>query len=234
MSILGEAWQRVTAVQPHAAGWVIALAGLAAVAAVTPWWSWRVCRNAVTIAHEGGHALVALATGRRLTGLRLHSDTSGVTLSVGRPTGPGMILTAFAGYVAPALLGLGAGSLVATRHVAALLWLSLLLLAAMLVIVRNAYGVCSILVTAVLVGWVAWSAPAAVQAGFGYFVAWFLPVAGARAIIELQRQRRRGRGRGSDADQLARLTGIPGALWVTTFALVNVGALLVTIDLTLP
>jgi hypothetical protein len=233
MSILGEAWQRVTAVQPHAASWVVIVAGLAALGAVTPWWCWRVCRNAVTIAHEGGHALVALATGRRLAGLHLNSDTSGVTISIGKPTGPGMILTAFAGYVAPAALGLGAASLVATRHFAALLWLSLVLLAAMLVIVRNVFGVFSILVTGAVVGYVAWSASAAVQAGFGYFVAFFLPVAGTRSIIELQRQRRRGRGRASDADQLARLTHIPGACWVATFALANLAALLVTIDLTL-
>ena len=38
---------------------------------------WRVSRNAITIAHEGGHGLIALLTGRRLDGIRLHSDTSG-------------------------------------------------------------------------------------------------------------------------------------------------------------
>ena len=39
--------------------------------------------DAVTIAHEGGHAVAALLTGRRLRGIRLHSDTSGLTLSAG-------------------------------------------------------------------------------------------------------------------------------------------------------
>ena len=37
---------------------------------------WRLSRNAITIAHEGGHGLIALLTGRRLDGIRLHSDTS--------------------------------------------------------------------------------------------------------------------------------------------------------------
>ena len=73
---------------------------------------WRISRTAVTIAHEGGHAFVAVLTGRRLSGIRLHSDTSGLTVSVGRPTGPGMVLTGFAGYVAPSLLGLGVAGMV--------------------------------------------------------------------------------------------------------------------------
>ncbi|MDT7621592.1 MAG: hypothetical protein QOF99_2493, partial [Pseudonocardiales bacterium] len=61
---------------------------------------WRIARTVVTIAHEGGHAMIAVLTGRRLAGIRLHSDTSGVTVSVGRTTGPGMVLTALAGYLA--------------------------------------------------------------------------------------------------------------------------------------
>ena len=61
----------------------------------------------ITIVHEAGHALVAVLVGRRLSGIRLHSDTSGLTLTKGKPYGPGMVLTALAGYVAPSLLGLG-------------------------------------------------------------------------------------------------------------------------------
>ena len=44
--------------------------------------SWRVARGVVTIAHEGGHALVAVLAGRGLVGIRLHADTSGVTTSI--------------------------------------------------------------------------------------------------------------------------------------------------------
>src|SRR3712207_1259743 len=68
---------------------------------------WRPARTVVTIAHEGAHGLVALAAGRRLSGIRLHSDTSGLTVSAGRPTGLGMVLTCAAGYTGPALFGLG-------------------------------------------------------------------------------------------------------------------------------
>ena len=41
------------------------------------------------------------SSGRRLDGIRLHSDTSGLTVSRGKPTGIGMVLTAAAGYTAP-------------------------------------------------------------------------------------------------------------------------------------
>ena len=47
-----------------------------ALAVVVPHTVWRLSRNAITIAHEGGHGLVALLTGRRLDGIRLHSDTA--------------------------------------------------------------------------------------------------------------------------------------------------------------
>ena len=41
----------------------------------------------VTITHEGAHGVAAFVTGRRLQGIRLHSDTSGLTISSGRPSG---------------------------------------------------------------------------------------------------------------------------------------------------
>ncbi len=53
---------------------------------------WPRTRHVVTIAHEGAHAMAALASGRRLAGIRLHSDTSGLTVSRGRTTGPGMVV----------------------------------------------------------------------------------------------------------------------------------------------
>ena len=54
---------------------------------------------------------------------------------------------------------------------------------------------------------------------------WFLLLAAPRPVVELQEQRRRGRGRSSDADVLARLTRVPGLLWVGLFLVVTVGCL---------
>jgi hypothetical protein len=186
---------------------------------------WLVARNVVTIAHEGGHALVALLVGRRLSGVQLHSDTSGVTVSRGKTHGPGMVATALAGYITPSLLGLGFAALLTAGRVTVLLWTAIVLLAAMLITVRNAYGVVSIVVTGLVVFAISRFTTIPVQAGFAYFFTWFLLFAGIKPIWELQRKRSRGRSPDSDADQLARLTGVPGLLWVFVFGIVAVGAL---------
>jgi hypothetical protein len=231
---ISDVWQQVTSVQPTPAAAVVAGAAVVALVAVVVRSSWHVGRNVVTIAHEGGHALVALLVGRRLTGIQLHSDTSGVTLSRGHPRGPGMVATAMAGYLAPSLLGLGAAGLLASGHITALLWLTVVVLVAMLVLVRNAYGVASILVTAAAVFVVSWFTSAQVQAGFAYVFMWFLLFAGLRAVLELQRTRRRGRAPQSDADQLAGLTRVPGLVWVTLFAVVAIVVLILAIRWLIP
>jgi Ca2+/Na+ antiporter len=225
MAPVEEFWTRVSATSPPLPGWALALsAALAAVLVLSPA-LWRSSRHAVTIAHEGAHGLAALVTGRRLSGIRLHSDTSGVTVSAGRPSGPGMVLTAAAGYTGPGLLGLGAAALLAAGYAVGLLWALLLLLALLLVQIRNWYGLWSVLVTGALVFAATWWAPAEGQAGFAHVVTWFLLLAAPRTVLELQRSRRRGTARDSDADQLARLTRVPGLLWVGLFLLVDGGAL---------
>jgi hypothetical protein len=103
---------------------------------------------------------------------------------------------------------------------------------------RNAYGVLAVLVTVGAVLAVSWLATPAFQAAFGYTAAWFLLLGGVRAVAELQSQRRRRRRRGevstSDADQLGRLTGVPGGAWVAVFALVCVAALVLGTRLLIP
>ena len=65
-----DVWDRVTGTQPDPSLWLVAATGLVALGAVLPHGVWRISRNAVTIAHEGGHGLVALLTGRQLSGIR--------------------------------------------------------------------------------------------------------------------------------------------------------------------
>ncbi|HEX6498377.1 MAG TPA: M50 family metallopeptidase [Micromonosporaceae bacterium] len=222
---LTDLWYRVTGPQPDPPRLLIAVTLLVALLVVVPRRPWRLARNLVTIAHEGGHALVAVLTGRRLRGIRLHSDTSGLTLSSGRPSGLGMVLSLFAGYVAPSLIGLAGAALLATGRITLLLWISLALLAAMLVMIRNGYGILAVVLTGAAVFAVSWYASPAAQAAFAYAGVWFLLLGGVRPVGELQRLRRRGRAPDSDADQLARLTRLPGLFWVALFGLVTLGAL---------
>ncbi len=181
----------------------------------------------ITIAHEGGHAVVGLLAGRRLGGIRLHSDTSGVTVTSGRPRGLGMIATVAAGYVMPSLLGLGGAWLVASRHIGALLVGSLALLAAMLVALRNVFGVLSVAVCAAAILATLWLGSSTIQAELAWTMTWLLLLGGVRPIWELQRTRHGRSGPTSDADQLAALTHLPAVVWVALFAGVALATLFV-------
>lgn len=224
VSILSEIWSRATEQLPAPEQWIVwATAGVALLVVLSP--TWRVARHVVTIAHEGAHAFVALLTGRRLTGIRLHSDTSGLTVSSGKPRGLGMVLTAFAGYTGPGLIGLGAAFMLRQGYGVGLLWLLIVVLALMLMQIRNWFGLLSILVSAAALVAVSWFASTQWQTAAAYLVTWFLLLAAPRPVIELQASRRAGRARTSDADMLARLTPLPGLFWVCTFFVVTVGAL---------
>jgi hypothetical protein len=206
---------------------VVLLAAVLALLAVGWTAVWRWTRTVVTIAHEGGHALVALLTGRRLRGIRLEFDTSGLTLSAGRPTGPGMIFTLLAGYIAPSLVGLAGAWILGGNRITLLLWLAVVLLLLMLINIRNVFGALSVIVTGAIVVAVSWYASPQVQAAFAYAGVWFLLIGGVRPVGELQKLRRRGRMPDSDADQLARLTHVPAFFWAFLFGLVTVAVLVV-------
>jgi hypothetical protein len=223
MSVLG--WEAVTADRIDPSSWLVLATGVGATLAVVLDGVWRWARGVVTIAHEAGHAVAALVTGRRLTGIKLHSDTSGLTLSVGKPTGFGMVVTAAAGYVSPSLVGLAGVALLAVDRVTVMLWAAAAVLVTMLVMVRNIYGALTLVVTGGAVVGVSLYASADVQAAFAYSITWFLLLGGVRPVGELRRQRRHYPGSATDADTLAHLTRVPGAVWVALFGLVTVGAL---------
>jgi hypothetical protein len=195
--------------------------------------AWRWTRTVVTIAHEGGHALVAVVAGRGLMGIRLHSDTSGLTVSTGARRGPGLVLTFLGGYPAPSVIGLGGMVLVAKDLPEVLLWTVVGALVLTLVWIRNLFGGLAVVVTGALVGAVAWWATPQVQDGFAAAMCWFLVLGGVRAVRELQRGRLRGprgrRGGGtSDADMLAAITRVPRGMWVAIFWFLAVAAVIAT------
>ncbi len=223
---LGRVWSEVLGTQPAPDQAAVGLTALVALAVVVFPGTWQVTRHVVTIAHEGAHGVAALASGRKLAGIRLHSDSSGLTVSRGRPTGPGMVLTAAAGYVGAGLLGLGAAYLLHRGHALGVLWLAVLLLGLLLLQIRNFHGLYAVLVAGVLVFAVSWWGSAGLQSLAAYAGTWFLLLAAPKTVLELQSLRRRGRAPRSDADVLARLTHVPGLVWVGLFLVVDVGALL--------
>lgn len=189
--------------------------------------TWRPTRLLATYIHEAGHAIVGLLTGRRVSSMRLHADTSGVTETVGRP-GLSLILTALAGYPAPALAGWGIITLLlsgrAHAAIATLVGIVLLLAVVQHSLRGIAVSAVILLMCFVFASWTGpWSAAGlAVLAGY-------LLAATPRTIVELRRYRATaaalGQPRHSDADILATYTGIPAILWELVF-LTGVGYLL--------
>jgi len=222
------------AVQPPPAPLVVALAAVIAGALVLPRPIWPYTRMLVTITHEGAHGVAALLTGRRLQGIRLHSDASGLTVSSGRPSGPGMVTMLLAGYLGSAVVGLGAVALLIAGHSLGLLWLFVILLALLLVQIRNFYGFVLVVGCAVVLILVSWYLPATMQSGLAYVLTWTLLLAAPKPVLELIRQRRGGRAPHSDADQLARLTRVPASLWAGGFLIVNCAGLVLGTVLLLP
>jgi hypothetical protein len=96
----------------------------------------------------------------------------------------------------------------------------------MLVMIRNAYGALSVVVTGGTFLLVSWLTGPQVQAAFAYAVVWFLLIGGVRPAFELQAKRRRGSAGDSDADQLSRLTYVPAGMWLFLFHAVSLCSLM--------
>jgi hypothetical protein len=231
--VLSEIWERATATQPVPdARFVLVTGGLALVLVLAPA-TWPRVRLGVTVVHEAGHAVVAVVVGRRLRSIRLHSDTSGLTVSRGKPRGPGMVVMLAAGYLAPAALGLFAALLLANGRSVGLLWLLVVLAALLILWVRNGYGFLVLLVGGAGVLLVTWYGDGQVQSVAAYLITWLLLLAAPRPLVELLRAGRR-RGRTSDPDQLAGLTRVPAVVWILLLLAANLAGLVVGVSTLAP
>lgn len=223
-------WEQVTTPQPAPGRTTVLVVGLVVLAALTLPFVWHLLRHGLTIVHEAAHAGVAVLAGRRLSGIRVHSDTSGLTVSRGRPRGFGMVATVAAGYPGPAVLGVAAAWLLSRGYALGVLWLLLLVVVLVLLQIRNWYGLWAVLVSGAALVVVTLWAPAQVQTVVAAGLTWFFLLGAPRAVLEMQLQRSRLRRRGgrdeSDAGLLAGLTHVPAIVWVGVF-LVVCGALLV-------
>ena len=215
----GHGWGSVTAAAPPPSYAVVVASALVALTLIAWAPAWRVARAGITVAHEGSHAVAALLAGRSLHGVRLHRDTSGVTVSRGPARGLGAILTFAAGYPGPAVLGLLGAWVLSRGYAAALLWGVLVVLALMTVQIRNWYGLLTIAGCALPVVAITWWSAPEVQTAFADALVWFLLLGAPRTVLDLWRGRRTAAG--SDADQLAALTHLPAAVWTVLFALVS-------------
>lgn len=190
---------------------------------------WRVARQASTIVHEMGHVLAAWVTGRRVSGIKLHTDTSGVTVSRGRPQGPGLLLTFLAGYPAPGFLALGLVWLATAGHSGAALTAYQAVLVLALLLSRNTVGILSCLLAALSTGLIWWHNDPEIVGSTVVGLGVFYALAGVRGTLDLCRVHLRPRSRsaaGTDAAQAARAwraLPLPPAMWIILFLAVSSG-----------
>ena len=231
MDLLTEISERVVPATPApqlgAARLVVVLVGAAL--AVGWWPAWRYLRLAITLVHELGHALVGVAVGRRFTGFVLRSDMSGHTLTVGRPTGPGVVATTWAGYPAPAVVGAVVVWLATSGWSSVVLSALVLVLLVALVFVRSGLTALVVVLSLAALGGLWWWREDAVQQHVLVGLGTVLVVGAWRHLATVL-------GRvdpTSDPGVLGHLTGVPVLLWQASFVLVLLLASWVVVSETL-
>ena len=231
---LGEITTRLAAAPVGVPSGAIATAGIAALVVVLVPTVWLRLRIVITLVHELGHAVVGILSGRRFTGFVVRGDMSGHAVTVGPPRGFGRIATTWAGYPMPALVGLLMLWAATTGYAGLLLFACLVLLALVLVFVRSAGTLVTVLAAGAAVGVLWWWRNDEVQVLAVVATSFVLLVGAWRHLGALAGAGRRDPG--SDAAVLGRLTGIPAAVWLVTFAAVLAaatwGAARLVLDLT--
>jgi Peptidase M50B-like len=161
----------------------------------------------VTIAHEGGHALMGALTLRGLLGVHLHDGGGGRTEFGKGGWGVSWYVIFPAGYLTPPLLGLGGAAVVVSGNPWGVLAGVVVILAVSFFLASNALA--NVVTAVALTGIVAalWRGSAELQVALAVGVVWWLLLGGVRSSVGM------GRGPMSDAGQMYRLTFIPPVLW---------------------
>ena len=214
--ILGRVGQRLAPGPVPADGpWIMLALGAAALAVVVPP-LWHLLRPGVTIVHELGHALVGILMGRRFTGFVVSADMSGHAVTVGPRRGIGRVLSTWAGYPAPALVGALLVQIALHGWARTALFAALCVLVVSLVFTRSGHTVLAVLASAAGIGTLWWWGSPALTAPLTLAAGVFLLLGAWRHLGSVIR---RG-GRQDDPGQLAQLTPLPAVLWTASFALV--------------
>jgi hypothetical protein len=197
---------------------IVVLLGLA-VFAVIMLPTWLLVRYVTTMAHEGAHALVGWAFGGKVKSVTMQPDGSGLT-DASFTRNAGRFLFLFVGYIGPSAFGLAAAKLISIGHIVAVLWLALLLLAILLITVRNFFALCVVVVTGLLLYLFSRHASVAAQTVLAYGITWFLLLSGLWHVLKYDGQR-------GDAAKAAEKTHLPSWLWVGVWQLGAAVALVV-------
>ncbi len=175
-------------------------------------------RHLGVIAHEGAHAMAGRGMGRKVLGVKLNSDATGETITLGPGQGPGLVITAFAGYLGPSLFGLGAASLIALGYTRLVLGVALIFLIVMLFLIRNLFGVISVLANGMLLALFLYYGSAKLQVVAAYGLSWLLLLSGVGHVLMHG-------SNAADAASLRTITHIPRVVWSTLWLVITLAAL---------
>jgi hypothetical protein len=216
MNWFEQVWSRVVPEQGIAlAGAPVLVVLVAALVAVAVEPVWRVVRLAVTLVHELGHAGVGMLCGRRFTGFVLRGDMSGHAVTVGPARGVGRVLTTWAGYPAPGVVGALAVWLAVRGWSAPVLTGILAVLVTSALRVRSGLTALVVAVAIIAAGALWWVGSPQLQGQVVVGVGLVLIVGAWRhlgAVVAATDPAV------SDPGVLARLTRVPRVVWNTSFA----------------
>jgi hypothetical protein len=183
---------------------------------------WSVVSHAETVVHEGAHALAGVVAGRRIRSVKINTDGGGAT-KMAPDTGFGFGVAAAVGYIGPSAAGLIAVGLISIGRIVAVLGLGLLLLAAMLLIVRNFFGLIVILICGALLYLIVSYTTTGVQTVIAYGVTWFLLISGPKVASSAARKPKDV----TDAGILGGMTFLWPSAWCFLWLVGTIAALVV-------
>jgi hypothetical protein len=185
----------------------------------------RFTMHTITVAHEGGHTLFGLLSGVKTGRIELTRGGGGKTGFPEKIPWLADIFITMAGYLGPSTVGLGGVFLLLHGRAEWVLWLSIAMLALLVLRMGNPLGFAAAIGTGVVLWYVAthWSDRG--QLAFTYAWVWFLLIGGVRAITGLFWGVHRN-DKGSDAAVMQRLTLVGDVVWLGVFWLASMSALI--------
>jgi hypothetical protein len=193
--------------QPPLPGPEIILIGLITAAVVIAAATWPLVQHFQVMAHEGMHAVVGSLSGHTVRWIDLDENAGGETRIV-PDSGPGFLPAGFAGYLGPSAFGLFAARLIQFGHIIAVLLVTMVFLALLLIRLKPSFGRFTVPLAGILIVLVLKHTSQVAEIRAAYAITWFLLLSAVRIVW----QRATGGG-AKDAEILKDRTSIPELVW---------------------